>query len=69
MTLVEAASSPRTVTTHVGPAAAPSKPVIEGTKKSGEQIALYAFVIVPFLAVLAAVPVAWGWGLGFGITV
>jgi ABC-type antimicrobial peptide transport system permease subunit len=52
MTLVEPASSPRTAT-HVGPAAAQSKPVVEGTKKSGEQIALYAFVIVPFLAVLA----------------
>jgi stearoyl-CoA desaturase (delta-9 desaturase) len=64
MTLVEPASSPRT-STHLGPAAAQSKPVVEGTKKSGEQIALYAFVIVPFLAVLAAVPVAWGWGLGW----
>jgi stearoyl-CoA desaturase (delta-9 desaturase) len=41
------------------------KPVIEGTKKRGEQVALYAFVIVPFLAFLAAVPVAWGWGLGW----
>jgi stearoyl-CoA desaturase (delta-9 desaturase) len=64
MTLVEPASSPRTAT-HVSPASAQSKPVVEGTKKSGEQIALYAFVIVPFLAVLAAVPVAWGWGLGW----
>jgi stearoyl-CoA desaturase (delta-9 desaturase) len=30
-----------------------------------EQGVLGVFVIVPFLAVLAAVPVAWGWGLGW----
>jgi stearoyl-CoA desaturase (delta-9 desaturase) len=46
------------------PATAP-KPTFEGTKKRGEQVALYSFVIVPFLAFLAAVPVAWGWGLGW----
>jgi len=42
-----------------------AKPVFEGTKKRGEQIALYTFVIVPFLAFAAAIPVAWGWGLGW----
>jgi stearoyl-CoA desaturase (delta-9 desaturase) len=42
-----------------------AKPVFEGTKRRGEQFALYTFVIVPFLAFLAAVPVAWGWGLGW----
>jgi stearoyl-CoA desaturase (Delta-9 desaturase) len=41
------------------------KPVFEGTKARGEQLALYIFVIVPFLAFLAAVPIAWGWGLGW----
>jgi stearoyl-CoA desaturase (delta-9 desaturase) len=44
--------------THDGP-----KPVFEGTKRWGEQFMLYTFVIVPFLAFLTAVPVAWGWGL------
>lgn len=39
------------------------KPAIEGKKARGEQTALYLFVIVPFLAFLAAIPVAWGWGL------
>jgi stearoyl-CoA desaturase (delta-9 desaturase) len=47
-----------------GPAEGP-KPVFEGTKKRGEQAMLYAFVIIPFAAFLAAVPVAWGWGLGW----
>ena len=30
-----------------------------------EQIALGIFIVVPLLAVAAAVPVAWGWGLGW----
>ena len=42
-----------------------SKPVFEGGKRTGEQFMLYSFVIVPFLAFLAAVPVAWGWGMGW----
>jgi stearoyl-CoA desaturase (delta-9 desaturase) len=45
------------------PAAGAPKPVFEGQKRWGEQTMLYVMVIVPFLAVLAAVPVAWGWGL------
>ncbi|MEP7022115.1 MAG: acyl-CoA desaturase, partial [Pseudonocardiales bacterium] len=42
-----------------------AKPIFEGTKKRGEQIVLYAIVILPFLAFAAAIPVAWGWGLGW----
>ncbi|MCU4186030.1 acyl-CoA desaturase [Acidiferrimicrobium sp. IK] len=34
-------------------------------KQSWEQVALALFIVVPFLAVLAAVPVLWGWGLGW----
>src|SRR3954454_23894150 len=30
-----------------------------------EQILLAVFIAVPFLAIVAAVPVAWGWGLGW----
>jgi stearoyl-CoA desaturase (Delta-9 desaturase) len=41
------------------------KPAIEGAKARGEQTALYLFVIIPFLAFLAAIPIAWGWGLGW----
>lgn len=32
-------------------------------KKMWEQVALALFIVVPFLALLAAIPVAWGWGL------
>ncbi len=37
-----------------------------GDDRSGvEQLALYLVVLIPFLALLAAVPVVWGWGLGW----
>src|ERR1017187_92374 len=37
-----------------------------GDRKSGmEQFALGFFVVVPFLGLLAAIPVFWGWGLGW----
>jgi stearoyl-CoA desaturase (delta-9 desaturase) len=34
-------------------------------KARGEQVALGLFIAVPLLAIAAAVPVAWGWGLGW----
>jgi stearoyl-CoA desaturase (delta-9 desaturase) len=30
-----------------------------------EQVILAVFIAIPFLAIVAAVPVAWGWGLGW----
>ncbi|HEV7148824.1 MAG TPA: fatty acid desaturase [Pedococcus sp.] len=43
-----------------------SEAAVEPERKGGgEQIALGLFIGVPFLALLAAVPVAWGWGLGW----
>jgi stearoyl-CoA desaturase (Delta-9 desaturase) len=39
------------------------KPVINGYKPSGENVLVAIFVIVPFLALLAAIPFTWGWGL------
>ena len=41
------------------------KPVLGRKRPLAAHAAVYAFVIVPFLALLAAVPVAWGWGLGW----
>ncbi|GAA1261303.1 acyl-CoA desaturase [Saccharothrix xinjiangensis] len=41
------------------------KPLIGGQRGNVEQFSVYVFVIVPFLALLAAVPLAWGWGLGW----
>jgi len=44
---------------------AEAKPIFEGPKRPFEQGMLFLFVAVPFAALLAAVPVAWGWGLGW----
>jgi stearoyl-CoA desaturase (Delta-9 desaturase) len=34
-------------------------------KGVAEQFVLYAFVVIPFLALVAVVPVVWGWGLSW----
>jgi stearoyl-CoA desaturase (delta-9 desaturase) len=39
------------------------KPVITGQRNAATQIAVYIFILVPFAALIAAVPFAWGWGL------
>lgn len=50
--------------------AATATPALRATlggdrKGPAEQIALALFIGVPFVAVIAAIPVAWGWGLGW----
>jgi len=42
-----------------------AQPILGHQKGRGEQFALYAVVLIPFLALIAAIPVAWGWGLGW----
>ena len=39
------------------------KPLTTGRQSIGILIALWAFVTIPFAALIAAVPVMWGWGL------
>src|SRR6266545_7361006 len=39
------------------------KPVIAGKRNLATTIAVYIFILVPFAALIAAVPLAWGWGL------
>src|SRR2546430_1829002 len=39
------------------------KSLLAGKRPVPAHVAVYAFVIVPFLALIAAVPMAWGWGL------
>ncbi|GLZ76598.1 stearoyl-CoA desaturase [Actinorhabdospora filicis] len=60
------------------------KPLTSGKQGKGILIGLWAFVVLPFIALVAAVPFAWGWGLswidiaiafvmycisGFGVTI
>ncbi|ACU34623.1 acyl-CoA desaturase [Actinosynnema pretiosum subsp. pretiosum] len=47
------------------PPAKGPKPLVEGQRGNAEQFGVYVFVLVPFLALFAAIPVAWGWGLGW----
>jgi stearoyl-CoA desaturase (delta-9 desaturase) len=61
-----------------------AKPVLDGWRPPGESVLVYIFTLVPMLALVVAVPLAWGWGLswldvglaagfyllsGFGVTV
>jgi stearoyl-CoA desaturase (Delta-9 desaturase) len=39
--------------------------LFDGQRTAGEQLLVKAFVVVPLLALLAAVPLAWGWGLSW----
>ncbi|MGI5239010.1 acyl-CoA desaturase [Dactylosporangium sp. CA-139066] len=41
------------------------KPLLGRKRPIPAHVAVYAFVIIPFLALLAAVPLAWGWGLAW----
>ncbi len=56
--------------TTVEPVLDPSQPVAETAdlvdrKSWTQQILLTVFLVLPFAAVVAAVPVAWGWGLSW----
>ena len=42
-----------------------AKPLLGGERPLPAHIMVYVFVIVPPLALFAAVPLAWGWGLGW----
>lgn len=42
----------------------PKPPILPG-RSVGQQILVKIFVLVPFAALVAAVPIAWGWGLGW----
>ncbi|GAA4412113.1 acyl-CoA desaturase [Actinokineospora soli] len=47
-----------TATVGAGP-----KPIIDGQRNLATRIGVYVFVLLPFAALVAAVPLAWGWGL------
>ncbi|WP_016698592.1 acyl-CoA desaturase [Actinoalloteichus spitiensis] len=41
------------------------KPLLQGERSTAAQFSVYLFVLVPFAALIAAVPLAWGWGLSW----
>ena len=60
-------ASPSIDSTPYGSLDAAAEQAFHGSdeKKTWEQIALALFIAIPFVALVAAVPVAWGWGLGW----
>ncbi len=58
----EMTSAPEAPDNPDGPEALPFATLGGDRKGSVEQIALTLFIVVPFLALLAAVPLTWGWG-------
>jgi len=51
--------------TQIAPARAALSDLQEEPKGNGEKVLVGIFVAVPMLALVAAVPLAWGWGLGW----
>ena len=47
------------------PARGGPKPILDGKRPTGESLLVHVFVITPLLALVAAVPLAWGWGLSW----
>src|SRR5438445_13255730 len=41
------------------------KPMLNGQRALAAHTSVYLFIGVPFIALIAAVPAAWGWGLGW----
>jgi stearoyl-CoA desaturase (delta-9 desaturase) len=41
------------------------KPILFGRRSPLEHLTIKVFLLVPFLALIVAVPLAWGWGLGW----
>jgi stearoyl-CoA desaturase (delta-9 desaturase) len=56
---------PLTTSTPVKPARPAPKPVLSGRQTIAELITIRTFLLVPFLALAAAVPVFWGWGVSW----
>ena len=41
------------------------RPMLDGRRTTTEHLLVQVFVVVPLLALIAAVPLAWGWGLSW----
>jgi stearoyl-CoA desaturase (Delta-9 desaturase) len=64
--MTTAIDSPTSSTAPQGPGARPPRSDLqEKPKTRAEKILVAVFVAIPMLALVAAIPVAWGWGLGW----
>ncbi|WP_020672735.1 acyl-CoA desaturase [Amycolatopsis nigrescens] len=41
------------------------KPLVSGQRSTAQMIILKTFLLIPFVALVAAVPIAWGWGMNW----
>ncbi|MFD7922289.1 acyl-CoA desaturase [Streptomyces sp. NPDC059740] len=57
--------SPQPGTAGAAPQTVPSATLGGERKGTVEQLTLMAFIVVPFVALVAAVPLAWGWGMSW----
>ena len=65
-TSADATGATAAVLTPSAPATSRARPDLEPERESiSSRILIGVFVAVPLLAVLAAVPLAWGWGVGW----
>ena len=62
MTTMSAQPDPPSRPGHTRAPRAP-EPATLGARATGNDMVVKVFVVVPFLALCAAVPFAWGWGL------
>ncbi|TCO59738.1 stearoyl-CoA desaturase (delta-9 desaturase) [Actinocrispum wychmicini] len=52
-------------TTSPSPVRPPGKPMFAGRSTLAETLTIRTFLVVPFLVLLAAVPLMWGWGVSW----
>ncbi|MGW5642522.1 acyl-CoA desaturase [Saccharopolyspora sp. NPDC003752] len=45
------------------PSGSTPQPLLAGRRPLAPHLSVYVFILLPFLALVAAVPLAWGWGL------
>jgi stearoyl-CoA desaturase (Delta-9 desaturase) len=41
------------------------KPLHDGKRSAASQLGMYFFILGPFVALVAAIPLTWGWGVGW----
>ena len=61
----QTAQTPQTAPSAAPPRTSPPPEIEPEPAGTGERLLVAIFVGVPFLALLAAIPLAWGWGLGW----
>ena len=43
-----------------------AQPILDGKQPRAQSLVVHVFVVLPMLALVAAVPLAWGWGIMLG---